>query len=75
MIEIQGKMVYESLEEVIEPNHTALMIIDMQNGLASLDGYTARHSKFSIAHQREILPGVQKMLLSLIHISEPTRPY
>ena len=62
MIEIQGKMVYESLEEVIEPNHTALMIIDMQNGLASLDGYTARHSKFSIAHQREILPGVQKML-------------
>ena len=62
MIEIQGKMVYESLEEVIDPRHTALMIIDMQNGLASLEGYTARHSKFSIAHQREILPRVQKML-------------
>ena len=36
MIEIRGKMVYESLEEVIDPKHTALMIIDMQNGLASL---------------------------------------
>ena len=64
MIEIRGKMVYESLEEVIDPKHTALMIIDMQNGLASPEGYTARHGKFSIAHQREILPPVQKMLAS-----------
>ena len=62
MIEIRGKMVYESLEEVIDPKHTALMIIDMQNGLASPEGYTARHGKFSIAHQREILPRVEQLL-------------
>ena len=30
MKDIQGKRVFESLEEVVDPKHTALLIIDMQ---------------------------------------------
>ena len=38
MIEIHGKHVYTDLEELIDPSHTALLVIDMQdvhgNGLS-----------------------------------------
>ncbi|SVA55263.1 uncharacterized protein METZ01_LOCUS108117, partial [marine metagenome] len=33
---IKGKTVYEDLSEILDPKHTALLIVDMQNGLASL---------------------------------------
>ena len=62
MREVQGKQVYESLEEVVDPKHTALLIIDMQNGLASPDGYAARQGDVSISQQRAILPALQRVL-------------
>ena len=64
MKEVQGKLVFESLEEVVEPKHTALLIIDMQNGLASPEGYAARQGDVSISHQRGILPALQRVLES-----------
>ena len=36
---IFGKQVYESLREVIDPRHTAIVIVDMQKDYCSLDGY------------------------------------
>ena len=64
MREIQGIEVFESLEEVVDPKHTALLVIDMQNGLASPDGYTARMCATSISQQRQILPALEKVLAS-----------
>ena len=64
MKEVQGKQVFETLEEVIDPKHTALLIIDMQNGLASLEGYAARQGDVSVSHQRSILPKLQSVLES-----------
>ena len=64
MEEVQGKLVFESLEEVVDPKHTALLIIDMQNGLASPDGYAGRQGDISIAQQRAILPALQRVLSS-----------
>ena len=64
MREIQGIEVFETLEEVVDPKHTALLVIDMQNGLASPDGYTARKNATSISHQRQILPALEKVLAS-----------
>ena len=62
MKNIQGKHVFESLEEVVDPKHTALLIIDMQNGLASPEGYTARQGDISISHQRSIIPALLNVL-------------
>ena len=67
MKQIQGKHVFESLEEVVDPKHTALLIIDMQNGLASPEGYTARQGDISISHQRSIIPA----LLNVLEVSPP----
>ena len=35
---IDGKWVYESLAEIIEPRHTALVVVDMQNDFCSPQG-------------------------------------
>ena len=64
MKDIQGKRVFESLEEVVDPKHTALLIIDMQNGLASPNGYADRQGDVSIAHQRSIIPALLRVLNS-----------
>ena len=64
MKQIQGKRIFDSFEEVVDPRHTALLIIDMQNGLASPDGYTARQGDISISHQRSIIPALQNVVVS-----------
>ena len=42
MKEMYGKQVYDSLEEIVNPKHTALVIVDMQNDFCSPDGQFAR---------------------------------
>jgi len=58
----KGKYVYENLKEILNPKHTALLIVDMQNGLASLEGYTAKQGDISVAHQQSIIPNIQLLL-------------
>jgi len=36
---IWGKQVYDSVEEVVHPEHTALVVVDMQNDFCHPDGY------------------------------------
>ena len=38
MYEIDGKRVYTELAELVEPPHTALVVIDMQNDFCSPEG-------------------------------------
>lgn len=38
MITIAGKTVYTDLQELVEPQHTALVVVDMQNDFCSPDG-------------------------------------
>ena len=59
---IKGKTVYEDLNEILDPKHTALLIVDMQNGLASPQGYTARQGDISVAHQQSIIPNIKRLL-------------
>ena len=42
MREVLGKQVYSTLEEVVDPAHTALIVVDMQNDLVSLDRPSAK---------------------------------
>ena len=41
MKEIKGVQVFETLEEVVDPKHTALLVIDVQNDNASPKGFMA----------------------------------
>ena len=38
MIEIHGKHVYTDIEELVDPSHTALLVIDMQHDFVDPDG-------------------------------------
>jgi nicotinamidase-related amidase len=45
MREINGMAVFETVEEILQPAHTALLVIDMQNDLLSDDGAYARRGE------------------------------
>ena len=61
MREAYGKLVYDSLEEVVSPEHTALVVVDMQNDLVSLDRPSARPGAPPPA-SRAIIPALQRLL-------------
>ncbi len=42
MIEVHGKSVYTELEELVEPGHTALIVVDMQHDFLDADGLFGR---------------------------------
>ena len=58
---LHGKQVFESLDEVVKPEHTAVLVVDMQNDLVSLEGLSARRGGNPSA-QREIIPALQNLL-------------
>lgn len=39
MREIMGKQIYDSLGEIVNPEHTALLVVDMQNDYCKPGGY------------------------------------
>ena len=61
MKEVHGKRVYDSLSEVVEPGHTAVIVVDMQNDLAHPEGLGARCGG-DVSTQRAILPALQRLL-------------
>ena len=42
MREAYGKLVYDSLAEVVDPSHTAVVVVDMQNDLVAPGGLADR---------------------------------
>lgn len=46
MFTIWGKTVYQSLGELTEPTHTALVIVDVQNDFCHPDGYYGKNGKY-----------------------------
>lgn len=55
MKEIHGKKVFDSLEEIIDLKHSAILIVDVQNDLFSEGGHFHRFQK-DISMMREIHP-------------------
>jgi len=60
MKEIWGKMVYETIEEIADPAHTALLVIDIQNDHGA-HGYLAKNGR-DVGWVIEMLPRVKKVL-------------
>ena len=58
---VHGKRVFDSLSEVVDPSHTAVLVIDMQNDLVSPDGVGGRAGG-NVSAQRAIIPALQQLL-------------
>ena len=52
MIEIAGKQVFTELSEIVDPAHTALLVVDMQRDFCSADGLFGRLSIGDFLDQR-----------------------
>lgn len=54
---IYGKPVFDTLQEIVAPEHTALIVIDMQNDFVSAEGQFAK-SGIDVSPVRRIVPDV-----------------
>ena len=61
MKEILGTVVLETLEEVADPKHTALLVVDVQNDNASPKGILASNGR-DISWVRKLIPGIKMVL-------------
>ena len=66
MKEVRGQLVFESLAEVVNPSHTALLVIDMQNYGCSSDSRLAA-AGVDISPKRAIIPSLQRLLSAARH--------
>lgn len=60
MREIHGIPVYDSLREITDPKHTALLVVDMQNDFCTEGGHASRTQghENQVADCRQILPNL-----------------
>ena len=58
---VHGKRVFDSLSEVVDPGHTAVVVVDMQNDLVSPDGVGGRAGG-NVSAQQAIIPALQRLL-------------
>ena len=56
MRKVLGKQVYETLQEILHPEHTAIVVVDMQNDLVSLDRPAAKRGAPPPASRQAIGP-------------------
>ena len=62
MKEAFGKLIPDSLEELIDPKKTALVIVDMQNDLCSPEGYLAVHDGQDVSPNRSIIEPLKVLI-------------
>jgi len=58
---VHGKKLFDSLDEVVSPQHTAVLVVDMQNDLAAEGGIVVETGG-DISQQRQIIPPLQRLL-------------
>ena len=61
MLVIKGKEVFTTLEELVEPKHTALLLIDLQNGYTMSGGVIDKRGQNRSA-LLQIIPPVKRVL-------------
>jgi nicotinamidase-related amidase len=58
MKQILGRQVLDTLDELVDPRWTALIVVDLQNDFCSMGGHFARHGK-DVAR---MVPAVERMI-------------
>lgn len=61
MKKISGTLVCETIEEIVDPRHTAVLVIDVQNDNASPKGFLASKG-IDISLTRETIPRIKSVL-------------
>ena len=61
MKEINGTLVLETIEEIVDPKHTALLVIDLQNDNSSPRGFMASKG-VDISPITDIIPRVKRII-------------
>jgi ureidoacrylate peracid hydrolase len=56
--------ILSALSDKVRPEHTALLIVDMQNDLIDPKGKTAAIGKRDISHSRAVIPEIQRLAAS-----------
>src|SRR5690606_16197477 len=78
---INGVSVLDTLEELVDPRHTALIVVDVQNDFCHPDGHFARHGKDISACQAMVKPTVdfvtqaQALGIKVIFLQQLTLPH
>ena len=62
MREAYGKIIPETLEELVDPKQTALVVVDMQNDLVSPEGYLAVNDGQDVSLNRSIIQPLQNLV-------------
>ena len=65
-----GKLIYDSLEELVFPDHTALVVVDMQNDLVSKEGFLAQEGQ-DVGGNRSIIAPLQGLIESARNVHIP----
>ena len=61
MLRVNDVDVFDTAEELLDPKHTALLVIDMQNEMGSDKGGYAKNG-YDISRLRSVIPAIQKVL-------------
>lgn len=80
MREVAGKLVYDSLLELVRPNHTAVVVVDMQNDYCHSGGVTATSGRNTsllnqiIPLQVRLLAAARKAGVRVIYLKNTVAP-
>jgi nicotinamidase-related amidase len=58
---INGVSVLDTLEELVDPAHTAIVLVDVQNDFCHPDGHFGKHGK-NLASTQALLPGFVRFI-------------
>jgi hypothetical protein len=58
-IKLGNREFYTTLEEMVQPSHTAVLVIDMQNDYYRDEGYYAAKLKIDLSMIRATVPPIQ----------------
>lgn len=80
MRRVHGHAVLDSVEEIVDPGHSVLVSVDVQNDFCVPSGHYARHGKDlsmmdeMLPRLRRLLAGARAMGLPIVHLQQTTLP-
>ena len=59
MLTISGKEVLTTIDELVDPKHTALLLVDLQNDFVAYGGYLDK-AGYDISASLQLIPKIKK---------------
>lgn len=75
---VLGKEVFDTVEEMVQPSHTAILVIDMQNDFVHAEGASGKCGQ-DVSRVRVVIPAIRRLLggarahgVSVVHLQNTT---